>query len=73
MTTLTTVAAILLCAVFQFAAWSLVFRFRKLSPQSALAAAGRQGPVTLLYIARDAVHNNAVALKGVLEALSRRP
>ncbi|HEY9289482.1 MAG TPA: DUF488 family protein [Candidatus Dormibacteraeota bacterium] len=32
-----------------------------------LAALVRQGPVTLLYSARDEEHNQAVALRGVLE------
>jgi uncharacterized protein YeaO (DUF488 family) len=32
-----------------------------------LLVRGKQGPVTLLYAARDEVHNNAVALKAWLE------
>ncbi len=33
-----------------------------------ILAAARRGPVTLLYSARDTEHNNAMALKGFLEA-----
>ena len=38
-----------------------------------LAAAARQGDVTLLYSARDTEHNNAVALREYLEAHLHAP
>jgi uncharacterized protein YeaO (DUF488 family) len=47
--------------------------FRRAQRRAAQAAAEelfeqlRQGPVTLLYAARDEEHNNAVALKAWLE------
>ena len=34
-----------------------------------ILAAARRGPVTLLYSARDAEHNNAIALKTYLEGI----
>ncbi|MGE5190182.1 MAG: DUF488 domain-containing protein [Gemmatimonadota bacterium] len=37
----------------------------------AIARRARSGTVTLLYAARDATHNNAVALKEILEGLDR--
>jgi uncharacterized protein YeaO (DUF488 family) len=37
-----------------------------------LVEAARRGPLTLVYGARDAAHNNAVALRGYLEARLRQ-
>lgn len=42
-------------------------------PLEALRALARQGTVTLVYGAHDAVHNNAAALRAVLLALPEKP
>jgi uncharacterized protein YeaO (DUF488 family) len=39
-------------------------------PLSQIGAHGREGEITLLYAARDTVHNNAVALRDYLVAVT---
>ncbi len=45
---------------------------RKAEAWRPLVEAARKGPLTLVYSARDAAHNNAVALRAYLEARLRR-